>query len=66
MSRFVVELECDNDAFAEAPSAEVARILRDIANRIEDTPLDSRAIPIGTARDLNGNRVGFFRFTEEG
>lgn len=62
--KFTLEIECDNDAFAGDPSAEVARILRDVAARIEYTPLNGRAVPIGTARDINGNRVGFFRFGE--
>lgn len=63
-NRFIVELECENEAFVGGVSAEVARILRNIADRIEDVPLDGRAVPIGTARDLNGNRVGSFRFDD--
>ena len=59
--KFILEIECDNDAFADDPSAEVARLLRNAAERVEDVPLAHRAEPIGILRDGNGNHVGFFR-----
>lgn len=64
--KFLMEIECDNDAFVDHPSGEVARLLRYAAERIEDTPIHERAVPIGTLWDTNGNRVGFFHFVREG
>jgi len=60
-SKFVVEIETDNSAFDEGNrNFEVARILRKLADQIEEgtdgTPL----------RDINGNRVGFAEFDDKG
>jgi hypothetical protein len=52
--RIRINIETRNAAFADEPMAEVARILRIIANRAErDGLLDY--IPL---RDTNGNKVG--------
>lgn len=48
-----IQFKTDNAAFAEDGSAEVARILRKIASKIENTRDGS-----GPAVDLNGNTVG--------
>ena len=48
-----IEIECDNAAFGDAPEWEVARILRELADRVIDE--DCLAHPIF---DANGNRVG--------
>lgn len=54
-TKFTLEIETTNDAFAEDPSAEVAAILRDLADDIEGSALDGFRRSI---RDSNGNRVG--------
>ncbi len=54
---FELKTKTDNAAFHEAPGAErseLARILRDLAGRLEEG--DSRSG--GSLRDINGNRVG--------
>lgn len=52
---FTLKLETDNDAFAgsvESERNEIARILRDVADRMEAGRF-TRSI-----YDLNGNRIG--------
>ena len=64
MSKFVVEIETENDAFAGSAGEcvkEVSRILREFANElIEFVP----APQSGNLFDRNGNRVGFFDFNK--
>lgn len=51
----IIRIDMDNAAF-ERPSWEVARILRELADRVEDThfaPGHDQAL-----RDVNGNEVG--------
>lgn len=48
----------DNDAFAEEPASEAARLLREIADLVE------RGDYHGIVRDLNGNKVGLFHIGE--
>ena len=57
--RFVLTIDMDNAAFEEVPSVEVARILRDVAERIEYHPNFSpgHSQPV---HDINGNLVGSF------
>ncbi len=50
-----VEVKMDNDAFSE-PAIELARILRDIADRIEGGEVMAFSL-----RDANGNTVGKFK-----
>ena len=53
-----IEINCDNAAFDESVSAEVARILRDLADTI---PLSDLNVPFDRSlrlRDHNGNVVG--------
>lgn len=52
---FELEIETDGAAF-DPLSAEVARILRDIASRVE-----SESDVSGRIRDINGNTVGWWR-----
>ena len=50
---FYLNIETDNAAFTDdAPEAEIARILRRIAERVE------RGEQSGDIMDVNGNRVG--------
>ena len=57
--QFVVNIATDNDAFAEDSNAEVARILRVIADRLE-----ASAEIAGSVNDVNGNRVCTFMYEE--
>lgn len=45
----------EGEAFATQPASELARILREVAQRIQEDG-DSE----GSLRDINGNRVGSF------
>lgn len=49
---FHLKIECDNAAFAE-PTYEIARILRELADKIEESDGMNRKI-----YDVNGNHVG--------
>lgn len=50
--RFKINIETDNAALADDGESEIVRILRKIANRIEEGERD------GLVHDINGNRVG--------
>lgn len=53
---FTLTIRTDNDAFQDAPAMEVARILRQEADRLEDGAYD---VPkFRTVFDVNGNDVG--------
>lgn len=57
--RFILEIQCDNAAFGPekgGPEEEVTRILNKVAARLYDGD--------GRAYDVNGNRVGSWRFEE--
>lgn len=57
--RFVIEpIACDGEAFGDWPCVEVARILRELASRIDGDAEGTQ----GTLRDANGNRVSGWRF----
>ena len=51
--KFKLEIDCSNAAFEEEPEYEVARILRELADKLEAD--GSLAHPVF---DFNGNRVG--------
>lgn len=51
------DLEDDGDELTEACRAEIARILRDVADRVRYGTEDRGAIA-----DVNGNTVGTFRY----
>jgi hypothetical protein len=61
VTKFELNIECDNSAFEENTGNEVARILRDLANQIEQCYSGQmpESYPV---RDINGNRVGLARF----
>lgn len=60
MEKVTITIDTDNSAFEDAPASEVARILRDLAGKleasggIEQVP---RRVPLF---DLNGNVCGYF------
>jgi hypothetical protein len=56
-----VFFKCDNDCFLPDPGVEVARILRKLADQVEDGLNDSTKL---TINDINGNKIGYF-LTEE-
>jgi hypothetical protein len=51
-----ITIKTDNDAFADDEGREVSRILRDIAQDIEDGRTH------GPCMDANGNKVGSWSF----
>lgn len=57
---FTIKIDCDNAAFDQAPEAEVARILRDVAQRVVQGQTTVMLF------DYNGNQVGEARFTFDG
>jgi hypothetical protein len=59
---FVAEIECDNAAFEDNRAAEVARILRELADRVVDSSPDTLNFGL---RDFNGNLVGAAEFFPE-
>ena len=59
MSRFTMTIDTDNDAFAEDPQAEVARILRRVARTVVAGSDGGRCM------DINGNAVGSWEFTPD-
>lgn len=54
-SYFSLQFETGNSAFDDAPASEIARILREIASRVED-----QGVGDGNVIDGNGNSVGRF------
>ncbi len=48
-----VTINCDNAAFQPEPECEVARILKELANKLEYGGMGEYSL-----RDVNGNRVG--------
>lgn len=50
--RHIIVIDTANAAFDEEPASEIARILRSMADRIEETGL----LPV--PRDINGNKCG--------
>lgn len=48
-----IEINIDNAAFCDNPGSEVARILREEADRLENDKLSSQSLV-----DFNGNYVG--------
>lgn len=57
--KFIIEIAVDNAAFdGYARDAEVARILRDTATKVDN------GVDGGRVYDINGNTVGRFGYTE--
>ncbi len=57
--KFKIEIECNNAAFGDLPGFEVARLLRGVADEVDER--DILPGETGPLRDYNGNRVGFYR-----
>jgi len=60
MERIQITIRTANAAFAEAPATEIARILKTLAQNLEDGHVDS--LPL---HDFNGNNVGSFDVFED-
>tara|TARA_R100000781_G_scaffold16231_2_gene13362 strand:- start:1154 stop:1351 length:198 start_codon:yes stop_codon:yes gene_type:complete len=64
--KFSLELSLDNDAFAENPGYEVARILNRLGNRLVEYP--DLFVPSihskGTLHDVNGAHAGRWEVSE--
>ena len=60
-TKFKLSAICANAAFSESPAMETARILRDLADRIEAEHC-GRLPDEYRLRDINGNVVGDARF----
>jgi hypothetical protein len=58
--QFLVTIDCDNAAFEDDPSCEVARLLRLVARCVEKDGSQE-----GRLADSNGNTCGRYQFTEE-
>lgn len=54
---FTLTMATENAAFEDMPEYEVARILRKVADQIEDGDTTGRV------RDINGNTVGAYDLT---
>ena len=62
MAKFTLEIELDNDAFADDADMEIARLLRDAAKRVNGGLLGRRGEML--LRDVNGNTVGGYWLKE--
>ncbi len=62
--RFELHLGMDNAAFEEVPGFELARILRELADKVEVATPEVGAVL--RLRDINGNRVGVAMVTAKG
>ncbi len=64
MAEFVLRFACDNAAFGDDPSAEIARILKatgDVFDKGLRLPEDGDS---DSVRDANGNRVGQWTYRD--
>ena len=55
-----IKFSTANDAF-DVPGPEIARILRELARLVEDGVIGGDVYKV---RDINGNTVGQFKYTE--
>ena len=53
-SSLTINMVLENAAFSHNPEIETARILRELADRIEESGLES----VGKIKDINGNNIG--------
>ena len=56
---FRVNIDLENNAFTSAPEKAVAKILKEIGDRIK------KGYVFGKVMDVNGNSVGEFEFTTD-
>ena len=59
--KLTIEIKMDNAAFDEGPETEAARILRELAEQLEDNWYFAKMDNELPLIDINGNRVGSVR-----
>lgn len=60
-AKFTMSFDMDNAAFEDNSCEEVARILRDVAHRVERTDFEATKVgAYGVVRDISGNRIGSY------
>lgn len=62
MKSVTLTIQCDNAAFDGGPEHEVARILRDTADKLDAYEVDEQGLVL---RDFNGNTVGHLTVENE-
>lgn len=64
---FEVKFATNNDAFTDDPAGAIAFQLCDIARHIKNgmRQVDLQPGDGGTVRDINGNTIGWWRYTPE-
>ena len=60
--KFVLNLNCVNDVFQPDPRLEISRILRDVADQLDN---GETADYFRTIFDANGNDVGRFKILKD-
>lgn len=60
--KFVLSINCDNDAFQPEPLPEIAAILRRLASKLEQ---DGTTGLYENISDANGNIVGTYKLIKE-
>lgn len=63
--KFTLEIDCDNDAFQPSPAAELARILREVAEDLDSDAANDADPTMHTIMDANGNTCGYYELTED-
>ena len=63
--KFVIEINCNNDAFIGDPMREVVKILKNQATKLEKWTGDAEPIWRDSLRDDNGNKVGYAAFVKD-
>jgi len=64
MAKIKIEIDLENDAFAENPGAEAAKILSEIALHLANVGITPRRYLTAPIRDTNGNTCGKYTFTK--
>ena len=62
LMKFKIVINCDNDAFANNPFTETARLLRKIASEIDTEQRFWFGLGQSSCMDYNGNKVGVYFF----
>ena len=63
--KLTIQIQSDNEAFQPRPEPELARILENLAELLQNAPGNEQAPAVEyTLWDLNGNRVGTAVLTE--
>lgn len=62
--KLTITIESDNDAFAPHPGVELARILRDVARKIENQNA-AQVASTWPLYDVNGNFVGKLKYEND-